>query len=92
MGGHSGCVNLADGEGREAGANTDGLAMNVVFFQSSFYTAWANKIINWVRIMKRLWNPGIDSAWLGIDSWAPYKVHKYLHGRLCCEKTEDVHK
>jgi hypothetical protein len=29
------------------------------------------------RICKRLWSPGINSARLGIDSWAPEKVYKY---------------
>ena len=29
------------------------------------------------RICKRLRNPGIDSARLGIDAGAPFKVYKY---------------
>jgi hypothetical protein len=33
-----------------------------------------------VRICKRLRSPGIDSARLGIDSWAPKKVYKFGQG------------
>ncbi len=38
---------------------------------------WAKIIENRARICQRLWSPGIDSAILGIESWAPQKVYKY---------------
>ncbi len=50
----------------------------IVLFSTHFPQLETKRSIGRACIYKRLWITGTDSARLGIDSWAPEKVYKYV--------------